>query len=71
MHSQYNPSTDTTFGKYLFEGIMDENAPDLENVQTVNQFILKRKTFHKALKMSKKDEIKNNCLFELRSKRSR
>lgn len=57
-HKQYNPNLDNTFGTYLFEGIMSEKVCEDDNIKTVNDFILKEKTYKKAIKMSMKEVLR-------------
>jgi hypothetical protein len=44
-HKEYNPNLDTVFGKYLFNGIMSEKVVKDDTIKTVNEFILKEKTY--------------------------
>jgi len=59
MHKEYNPNLDNVFGKYLFDGIMSERIVKDDTIKTVNEFILKEKTYKKAIIMS------NNEIFKL------
>jgi hypothetical protein len=52
MHKKYNPNYESVFGQFLFEGIFNESVDEDPEIKTVNQFILKRKTFKKAIEMS-------------------
>ncbi|CDW79320.1 UNKNOWN [Stylonychia lemnae] len=58
MHKEYNPNLDSVFGQYLFNGIMTERIVKDDTIQTVNEFILKEKTYKQAIKMSNKEVYK-------------
>eukprot|EP00347_Sterkiella_histriomuscorum_P015693 403356054 len=57
-HRNYNPNLDNTFGTYLFEGIMTDQICQDDQIKTVNDFILKEKTYKKAIKMSMKEILR-------------
>ena len=49
MHEKYDPNLDTDFAKSLFSGIFDPKVDDIQGISTVNQFILKNRTYKKAI----------------------
>jgi hypothetical protein len=50
---------DTVFGQYLFEGILlQPQEEDNEEAKTVNEYILRKQTYKKAIRMSKKEVLR-------------
>jgi len=51
-HANFDAFLDTTFGKYILEGILDSSV-DKEGITKVSEFINKRRTYPKASKKSR------------------
>ena len=49
----------TPFGKYLLEGINDDEKIRKQGISKVSEYITVNKTYHKAIKRAKLDACRN------------